>query len=338
VGQPWCGSSALRAGLELWCCRWSPAAVRRTTVRRKRRGGPVGQDELLERVTDAICEPIADCCSAAGYEMNRDSCVATAGSMVTLATPCADGMTYDSAAAAECIATVEAVLGECRLIYPGDVDACTRVCAGSTAVGAPCESPQECASPPGGVARCMGHPDGDFLCSTLRPAEAGQTCVGFCVESDGVLDCEAVDFSVDGVGASLDYCFRDDGLACIDSVCQPRIAVGQSCRLATDETPGLFDDGCIAEAYCSPATEVCAARVPVGGTCSERSSCATGSYCSADGTCEVQAEYDEPCTDSPTGDNPCRTGYCDGEVGFCRGTPGVLAVSENTCNNVALFF
>ncbi|MBN1771970.1 MAG: hypothetical protein JXB32_11945 [Deltaproteobacteria bacterium] len=211
---------------------------------------------------------------------------------------------YDAAAAAGCLAGLQALLGDCALDdvdWPAD---CDRMLVGLLAAGASCESDADCV--PG--LECHSG-----ACTDL-PGN-GEACLAgaYCADN---LYCgnDELCHAPQGVGGPCpegnEACGDDLYCDLRTSTCASYLAQGESCRHANAV--------CIDGLYCAVVAGTCEPLPGVGGDCADSSgACAEGLYCDGAGhVCRELLADGAACTD----DGQCRSDDCTG--GVCVADPG----------------
>jgi hypothetical protein len=250
----------------------------------------VPKEQLSTRIAAAVCDGIAPCCQSQGFAYDPARCKSTLTTLYEeelVQDANLPGVNYDANAAGVCLEWIQSVVRSC---YATEAPAeCDRMFVGSLAPGSACQSSIQCLAPPGGEADCM-----NGVCQQEPRAKLGEPCAMTCTDVSGDTSCQ---FFGTGSGAS---CYTNDGLQCQDGTCQPLRAIGEACA----------PSGCVATAYC--ADGVCAAKEPIGGSCSigyEEESCSAG-YCAADGICTAKKANGAACQSNEECQVECEQGSC----------------------------
>ncbi len=272
-------------------------------------GGTPSATGIAAAFAHAVCDELASCCLKNALAFNLDNClVAAAGNaQEQIINPAlAVGATYQAAAANACLAAIAKAAQECddaSIASSGGVataplSACASAYAGTKAPGATCASSFECApGPSGSTVSCSYYyptsDDGGFqpygeACQVAVFGTVGAACASFdTAPIPTVADCAVA------------------GLACnsINSTCQPRQPIGNSCGQSGD---------CVNGAYC--ATPLCAPAPSAGAPCAS-GACAVGLYCNfASNTCAPMLGAGASCAGDLS--DAC-DGVCDGETATC---------------------
>ncbi len=202
-------------------------------------------------------------------------------------------MTYDPAAAGDCLFAVGGILSDCSLGNDDWPVACDAFLVGAVAAGGYCESGSECV---GGL-ECY-----EDAC-TLMPVE-GQPCLaGYDCADDHFCGDDTLCHAERSAGQPC----PEGGEACGDDLycdsrsttCQPWIGISGTCDHAT----WACDD----DLYCSPSSGTCVPYPAAGQSCVDSSGeCADDLYCDATGVCRHQLPSGSPCTE----DDECLSWDC----------------------------
>lgn len=280
---------------------------------------PVPRDQFAARFVAAVCDNVGPCCQAAGFAYDAAKCkqAGTAGLPADW-----DGsspnLSYDGAAAAKCVAAVEAAAKGCGSIPVDAALACSNVFRGALPAGAACSAPSECAAPSRGWADCIAG-----VCEVKAPGKAGDTCDATCSGSELDSRCwGSASGGGGGTGGSAGSggstppepttCWTEDGLACIDGACAAARAIGASCTFSE----------CTGGAWCNGGT--CEALAPVGQGCTSTGGCVPGATCQA-GTCVARKPDGAPCAaHAECANHVCTAGKCGNgpiaSAAVCDGT------------------
>jgi hypothetical protein len=100
-------------------------------------------------------------------------------------------------------------------------------------------------------------------------------------------------------------CDTVNGVTCQNGTCVALVAIGGSCRLSDD---------CVRSAYCSYSSDVCTAKVDVGGACTSWE-CVDSAYCDTTAKkCTSKLANGSTCTSSIV----CLSDYCTNNT--CQGS------------------
>ena len=235
-------------------------------------------------------------------------------------------ITYDPAAAAQCLATTSLAGVACTMTaqqaVPND-PSCAHMFNGTQAEGGPCGQTDECTT-----ANCIINPLTDCgtpgCCTgTCGPAAApplpvggdcsaaGSSCVAgaYCSASTGL--CVAHLAVGQPCDATMDR-FCAIGLTCgtaasgAQQVCLAPPAEGETC--ATLRPCDALDD------YCDPIVWKCLRKIGVGGACPSGAGCVDYARCNGGTTCVADAKVGESCSLSGLpwclGSLQCTDGFC----------------------------
>lgn len=271
---------------------------------------PIPKEQLLDRMTSAVCDNIGPCCSQQGYAHDPASCKQLLtqfyGQFVTPLLS-ADGVQYDAAAAGACLKAFQSVAASCA--GEPDSPACDRVFVGTLAEGANCQLDEQCKAPQGGSAYCD-----DGKCVAEPRGKLGDGCYGTCTTSGNSTSCS-------GGGASNGNatCYTNDGVFCGESGnCEQLAGAGQSCS----------GGGCVAGHYCGNGT--CTPQLGAGGDCGGSwEACNAQTYCNDEGKCAARQQNGADCQSS----DECQSDYCDyaGSGGAGKCAPDYF-VTETICS------
>ena len=258
-------------------------------------GAPIAESDLRQRLIDAVCSGLADCCQSHGYAYDRQACMDAVDLEFSDMVSSADRYAYNATAAGACIQGVRNTVAACGDM--DDVAECEAVFTGTLPEGATCDGDSVCAAPTGGVAVCTYSSDGDLgTCRPLARAAQGEACAASGQDGDWY---EVMDTASGGI------CFREDGLFCENfDTCQPLRAVGDACS---------YYDDCVDGAVCDSSSDTCVAISAVGGPCDYDGHCVEDTYCATDLTCQPLQGAGAACET----DLQCRSYFCDG--GVCAG-------------------
>jgi len=226
-------------------------------------------EALPERMADAGCRGIAECCNAAAIPFDLATCKATAKARFALGLMDQSTATirYDARAAAACVTAYGEYFAHC-IVGESVATVCTRIYTGAVALGEACTDPYECAPVEAGTVRCLF--DSESARGVCAPPSSyaevhgrlGDACVGSC----GREDC-ALPVPREGDPPPTPFCYAEDGLYCDyeQKICLPLAAVGSSCQV----TP------CVSGAFCSRDL-VCTAPLTDGADCLGNRQCSSG--------------------------------------------------------------
>ncbi len=219
----------------------------------------VGQQAFPQQLADAYCDALAPCCTAASFPYTAATCKKNINAVGTqiINEGVAAKLTYNPAAAGQCLTDVKAALQTCGSL---DNVNCVAIFTGKTPTGGACGKSIECQDSgfcDNGV--CAKQPF-----SNLTHGSAGQACTGSCTADGNGTTCDSSGAAGDGVSGVT--CFGEDGLYCDFTTrkCTAFAQLGESCG----------QGGCVTGAYCEAGQ--CVAAKPAGAPCSESSECASG--------------------------------------------------------------
>jgi hypothetical protein len=287
-----------------------------------RSAGPVPEDRFIGELVAAICDNVAACCTANGFEYDADGCRRTLSSLYGQAFPApgAPGVVYDASVAGECIALAARIAESCAE-PTGRTNACTSAYVGMRKAGEACTLDLECAAPPGGTADCAtDSTTGAQTCQSRPRGKSGDACHATCTERSNGRSCS---LHSDRDGSA--ECYTNDGLFCESTTqaCTALGAIGASCT--------GFDE-CVSAAFCDSG--ICVARIALGescvehcatGTCSYDDPCVAGAYCEG-GSCVPRKSAGAPCSV----DTEC-AGECSGTDPDSRCVAVDSVASELVC-------
>jgi hypothetical protein len=264
-----------------------------------------GSGETAQTFVAQYCTLVAPCCTQEGLASGCTAQVTYAAQMGT----------YDAIAGAACLAALTALqssadfCGGLAVISRGTlppwavVPACSDVfrSAGSTPAGQPCVQNSDCAPGPNGDAICFM----DFMFATNTMTQTCQTLTGklgdACFGTHDVYG--GTELFTEPTGA---ICDQSQGVICDQQrlVCVAAGAVGSSC-----DSDNMCDP---IGAYCNIPGAFCAARLPLGATCTGmlNGECAGNAYCNAFRQCTAQGGADAACSGTTTPPD-CLSGGCN---------------------------
>jgi hypothetical protein len=246
------------------------------------------------------CDAFAPCCAKAGRPSDGSQCKAFIGAFTS-------GSGFDQAAADKCLADINATKNNANFCDTGtSPPSCSKVFqsssgGGTKKPGETCSTDSECASSAEGKAQCGDiFKDGMTIrkCQIVIVGKAGDSP---CVET---IDGNITYFS--GSSTTMDVppkgysCDKASGLRC-DSSTEKCVALGKEGDSCTTS------DACEKTLYCeSGSMPKCAARKPVGSTCTF-SECVTNAFCdNTSKTCVAKTPAGGACTTS----SACEGGSC----------------------------
>jgi len=229
---------------------------------------PVTESDFPASYTQAMCDLLSKCCNAS---LDLTACRA---SVVPLAVP--QFQKYNPTNGGACIAALRNFASSCTASAREYANVCNTLFVGTQAIGAPCQSSEDCTGYATSEAYCtFGTSASSQICrSTVK---AGEPC--------SVLDPNTGVYVPATCGAGL-YCATSE-------LCAPKVSLGQPC-----DQP-YSTDNCVAPLRCDPAAAMtCARLAPSGASCIGGSDCIDG-YCS-NGTCQATIAFatSETCTGS----------------------------------------
>ena len=214
----------------------------------------VTESDFPASYSQAMCDLLSKCCNT-----NLDT-TACRASVVPLAVP--QFQKYDPTNGGACIAELRNFASSCTASAREYATACDTLSVGNQAIGAPCQSSEDCAGYATSQAYCtFGTSASSQICrSTVK---AGEPC--------SVLDPNTGVYVPAACGAGL-YCATSE-------LCAPKVSLGQPC------VQPYSTDNCVAPLRCDPAAAMtCASLAPNGASCLGDGDCVDG-YCS-NGTCQ----------------------------------------------------
>jgi hypothetical protein len=261
----------------------------------------------------AACDGMDKCCGANNVAFDGATCVTKTAKlereMAVASVGTGDGLSFDSTAAADCIAHRRAETLSCGEMSPEDMErtalACERVFSKKLPEGAKCAARSDCALVAGKRIYCeSGSGSETQVCVAVTPPRRGDGCeagAGFahapCGEPEDHLRCDEVThtcqpllskgamctqtgecggdtFCALPVGAS-DGAEASDGGQAAPGHCEALRPAGGACH-------GAGDPGCSAATYCDG--DHCVARKAPGTACADPDEC-TSRVCGPAGTC-----------------------------------------------------
>jgi hypothetical protein len=284
---------------------------------------PVPQSQAPNGLINAFCNGYQACCGSKGFAFNAAACDANLRAQIT-SDVCPAPRVYDPQAAGDCIAEIQATYSVCSSSSAA-MSACQQVCTGSTPMGSPCTTSQDCVKSSTGVVMCgpTSTSGATSVCSTETHGKAGDSCSETCTMSaDGnIWSCYVqAATSGDAATAGTAHCYTNEGVYCAsDYVCRPLIAIGANCTVA---------NSCAQGAYCDPTTSRCTQKVALGSICSLANGvCVDGGYCTTSLICAAKKGAGAACT----GSEEC-LGYCDPTTQTCAGSTA-FSVTAASCAN-----
>lgn len=261
----------------------------------------------------------AVCCPKQGKTYSGETCRA----LFSLA-GVQEGVTFDAAAADQCIAAVRAAQSQPTFCDDLGGDAVNKICdgvykqtGGQKQPGEACQKNADCVEDPGGDTDCAYiYKSGESkrLCQVKLRAKEGDECVG-----DRAASSQGVSISGSSEAPRLGICWEADGLYCtgsssssntakrtcakkipVDGTCDPSArsacVAGTRCDFATKKcillaavgAPCGSSNPCVEDAHCDTAAQTCAANVPPGGACTTNNECGSGGSCT-NGKCRASS-------------------------------------------------
>lgn len=304
---------------------------------------PIPREQLAAEMAKVACEPLPNCCQAAGLEYVAGACAAAlagdAGAVFNIQSPPPGdtSSTYDPQAA-----------GECVQYYRETMKALEKACAEPDPVKGPDQSQAAYQYDLTlQYARHLGTASLGFsACSRIftGPKAPGEKCAG-------VWECQGV---LEGKPILTRSCRRQSSGQSNDSVCELSVLVGEnepcvadagsvrrySCAPTANVDPTTHhpDD----RFYCAPDTNTCKREreVEMGGACAD-----DGTFCprfeqncrSSDRTCQPHLADGADCL----ADNDCRSDYCPQSTKKCTARKALGSPCEddreclsNQCANI----
>jgi hypothetical protein len=229
------------------------------------------RSKLAESVARIYCDSLSDCCKGEEPPLDAARCLQTE----------TDGLEqrlkrvvesaaikYDAAAAARCLAQVEAratcgdgvfeTFERCSGIFIGTVEE----------LEGPCQLSAECKQVEGKRTTCQAPPGEPSFCLSETVYEASHS-----IEGGGCSrNCSNPETCSAEPGTN-DVCFQSDGRFCTGHLpfgtCQPQSALGQACDFI-DMAP------CLAGTFCDGASSTCVAARAAGEACTYDAACQSG--------------------------------------------------------------
>jgi len=219
---------------------------------------------------DAVCAPMAPCCTANGFTFDKGNCELGSAGYVQSGNDAAKaaGAVFDQQSADACIAAIKQLAQSCKTGAddPTSSAPCSHVWSGTKPAGTACTSDFDCA-PGAGRGVCMTN-----VCVVLTSgAKIGDACASSAQPPPASLaDCKAAGLQCDALNSKT---------------CIAQTAIGASCGPLTT---------CVAGAYCDTTSNQCAATL------------AKDAACSSDGQCTSKACIASKCADNDLGTSkPC---------------------------------
>ncbi|MGZ3455591.1 MAG: EB domain-containing protein [Polyangiales bacterium] len=255
---------------------------------------PSTMGALVDRVADAVCAPLDDCCKKGGFPNDVAKCRAQTK---TFLLPLFDhaacgGSVVDPPSLDACVTALHDFAAACRDrwdVYDDVTAACDHAMTGTKKPGESCKSVPDCEQPASpNYTTCLTYTN-----------KAGKT-VSMCEERDlGGVGAACGDWPDDPVVAH--DCDPKKGAVCKDKTCVAYPVAGQPC-VGLDCAEGLV---------CNSA-KTCVTPVADGDDCSPSTSCGADSAC-VSGKCHRRADVGEPCSadsDCLVGTKGCVGGKC----------------------------
>jgi hypothetical protein len=218
---------------------------------------------------DAVCNPMAPCCTANGFTFDKGNCEIGAAAFVQSGNDAAKqaGAVFDQQSADACIAAIKQLAQSCKAGAddPTLSAPCSHVWSGTKPAGTACSSDLECA-PGSGRGACVTN-----VCVVLTSgAKIGDTCASSAPPPPSLADCAASGLQCDALGTKT----------CID-----RTAIGASCGPLTT---------CVSGAFCDTSTNKCAATLAQGTACTSNGQC-TSNACISNQCANNDLGTSKPC-------------------------------------------
>ncbi len=222
-------------------------------------GPTLPREQFNDAMATASCDTIETCCVANHVNFDMETCRNRA-----MKDP-GEEVSYDGEMAAKCIALVKDAASKCGVTAPGAVlGYCGKVFTPTREIGELCTKVDACK---GGVA--AGIDCVDKQCTVVRSMVArGAPCDGVHTVCDATVDfCD--------LGKGICVAYPKQGEACVgvicrpdlvcnkDLKCEPGVAVGQPCDLASPN--------CVSDASCRGPLDgaTCVAKADLGQSCEE---------------------------------------------------------------------
>jgi hypothetical protein len=293
----------------------------------------VSKDQFSSTLTHAACDAAANCCKAPRtFDAAGCNMAATRVFAEALGDPLAR---YDAAEAGKCIDATRSAAKACQIFStatpPGFLElalpaACDHVFSGTAPPGAACRGAWDCAPSNEGPGLCV-----NGVCVQLVRGHKGDGCD--CEAKSGRTICYNPQFAGAPASNTIANCHAEDGLTCTDMndgaltpSCQQIGEIGAACwsnGLATG-TP------CVDGAYCEfnavsggGDSATCAARLPLGKSCTSSDACADDAYCDSLLGCATRKTAGAACRD----DSECASSSCNAGICAEDGPPGAACIA-----------
>lgn len=265
---------------------------------------PIATEDFVTAYAHALCDDLARCCAdnAIGFDLNACLAVAIGRAQSSYVNPGKSaGLTYDPAAAGECVARTRKATQACAWTTEdariGNYS-CSKVYVGTKKPGEACEEQNDCASSPEGIVTCTpwsiptgdgGRVEGQQCTLLRRAASRGDSC----------------DYSGPDHPSALADCFTPEGDALLcdatTKTCQPPAPIGATCS---------YGSYCTDDAYCtatsSSAPGLCARKLGVGQACADNTQCEPQLWCDTSEVCAARKPPGAACEYSAE----CASRYC----------------------------
>jgi hypothetical protein len=167
-------------------------------------GGPVPQDQLIDRAATAVCAGLKACCQ--GQRLAIDATRCKSSSQQALGGTfdgCWPGTTYDAETAGECVQQMQSYNASCGKLGVFPPAVCSLVCRPTQSIGDVCQSSDACIQPATGQIACDTSTGQGGICTLVSRGKLGDSCSGTCAPHLCGLPMT--------MSPSL-VCYRDDGL------------------------------------------------------------------------------------------------------------------------------
>ncbi|HWP07697.1 MAG TPA: hypothetical protein VNN72_18225 [Polyangiaceae bacterium] len=268
-------------------------------------GTPVASNGFAQKFASSFCEAIGPCCMRGGFAYTQSTCTGAAQAYLEALVSEAlryPGVSYNEAAAGDCIAAYAAAARACTdpTLLEGDNNPCGNIFKGTIPVGGHCSQDRECIQSEDAYVQCdagvcTSDPDGFVSVGDVH-AHLGEACGASCARDGSSTSCSYM-----GTSANNKGCWEEDGLYCSDAgVCASVPKLGEACP----------DYACATDSYCGGS--VCVASI-ASGPCPSYIECLHTSYCDSDTQMCIPLKANGAACNY---DSECSSANCEGDV--CR--------------------